>query len=415
MTWGWRLAGAATLIAIAAITLTPLEGPVTGSTYCLICGRRGAADAVLNLVMFLPVGWLVARVSTARPTASAALIGAGLSLAIEAIQIAVPGRDASLGDLAFNAAGALAGALALRAYSRARSAPTTAAACAGAAAVLLLGGFAQLLAPAFPDSRWWVQWTPELGHFERHGGRVIDASFGAEPLPGGRPLERRDEVLAAMSEVDDLVVRLVGSEPASRGLAPIVSVFDDRRREIFLLGGDGHDLVWRFRTRGAALRFDHVPLRFAGAGRLLERRDTSLLRLSAEREGRVWGEGACVEVDGARGPCARWTVGSSWRLLLPLDGPPGRWLELLWIATLFAPAGALAAYGRRRNTVAFAAAAAGAVLLLPAFTPVAGASPTEVLAAAAGILFPGVVLRRAGVPHGAPRAAPLSPSLRGPP
>jgi hypothetical protein len=414
VTWRWRVAGAATLVAIVVITLTPLEGPVTGSTYCLICGRRGAADAVLNLVMFLPVGWLIARVATARPAATAALIGAGLSLAIEVVQIAIPGRDASLGDLAFNAAGALAGALALRAYSRARSAPTAAAAVAGAAAVLTLGAFAQMLAPAFPDSRWWVQWTPELGHLERYGGRVVDASFGAEPLRGGRPLERREEVLAAMRDAEDLVITLVPSDPPP-GLAPIVSVFDDDSREVFLLGADGPDLVWRFRTRGAALRFDQVPLRFAGAGRLVERRDTAVLRLAAEREGRIWGEGACVEVDGDTGPCARWTVGSTWGLLLPFRGRRDRWLELLWIASLFAPAGALAAHGRRRRAVALAAASAGAVLVLPALTPVAGASLAEVLAAAAGILLPGAVLRRAGGLRGPPRAASLSPSLRGPP
>lgn len=73
------------------------------------------SDIAFNVVAYVPLGMLAclylrAR-GSARPILKAVALGAGLSLALEALQLFVPNRFASPLDLASNAAGALLGAL----------------------------------------------------------------------------------------------------------------------------------------------------------------------------------------------------------------------------------------------------------------------------------------------------------------
>jgi hypothetical protein len=379
------------LLAIGAITLTPLGGSSPGASLCLICGRRGSADALLNLFMFWPVGWLVAGAARKQPVLWAALAGALLSLAIEVGQIPIPGRDASVGDLAFNAAGALVGGAAWRTYRRVGAASVVPAAIALVAAVTTLAGFALLLAPTFPDSRWWGQWTPDLGHLERYDGRVLDASVGGEPLPGGGELPEGQRIRARLRGFASVDVAAIAGDPPP-GLAPIVSVYDERQREMMLLGADGADVVWRVRTLGSALRFDDVALRFPGALAATGRGDTVSLRLATAEMGQPWGEGACLRSGPGAPSCARWTVASTWGLLLPIAGPFGRVLGMLWIAALFFPAGVLAAATSARARIGVAVAAGAGVLLVPWFTPIGAARAEEVLAAIAAAALPGLWL-----------------------
>lgn len=150
------------LVAIAAITLTPRSGEVTVTTLCLICGRRGAADAALNLLLFVPLGWLAAGrlarsrrgAAYGRTAAVGIAAGALASLTIELLQLPIPGRDASVGDLAFNTLGAGVGAVVGRFAIAPRAAPggraaRLAAATGGGAAAILLGAW--LLGPSLPD------------------------------------------------------------------------------------------------------------------------------------------------------------------------------------------------------------------------------------------------------------------------
>ena len=361
--------------------------------------------------MFAPLGWLVASAAPCRALRTALAAGAALSLAIELAQIPIPGRDASLGDILFNAAGALAGAGAWWFWARSRMRAGTRAGIALAVAYGVLAGGATLLRSDAPDTRWWGQWAPALGHLRAYPGEVLSAAVGGEPIPGGGELRRVDAVRALLRRHAPLEAVATGAPPAP-GVAPIVSIYDEHQREVVLLGVDGEDVVWRFRTLGAALRFHAGLLRFAGAGAGFGPADTLRLEVAPSEPGRTWGDGACLRVDGVPAGCARWTPGSTWSLLLPVTGPLGGAFELLWIGTLFLPAGFLAARAGRGATLLASAAAALAVLAVPAFTPVGAARLPELAAAAAGAWLPGTRRLARKVAGRRGQATPVAP---GPP
>lgn len=105
----------------------PLEG-------CWVCGARGVADVIANILLFTPLG-VVLSLRMWRAGRSV-LFGALLSAAIELAQFRVPGRDPSIGDLLFNTLGTGAGILLVytwpywRAPARRWLAPTAAAGAA---------------------------------------------------------------------------------------------------------------------------------------------------------------------------------------------------------------------------------------------------------------------------------------------
>src|SRR5256886_13652672 len=41
------------------------------------------------------------------------------------------------------------------------------------------------LTPAYPDARYWGQWTPSLAHLEVYRGRVLDATLSGLPITSG--------------------------------------------------------------------------------------------------------------------------------------------------------------------------------------------------------------------------------------
>src|SRR5438477_1941760 len=103
----WFLAAA--VAAILSATLFPISGgdpePWLG---CVLCGERGIADALINVLLFFPLG--AALAATGMPWARCLLGGALLSAAVEFAQMYIPGRDPSLGDVLSNTLGAGLGA-----------------------------------------------------------------------------------------------------------------------------------------------------------------------------------------------------------------------------------------------------------------------------------------------------------------
>ena len=71
-------------------------------------------DVLGNVLLFAPLGLAVAGLLGARPPAARLAVAAGvgllLSVAIEGIQLLVPGRATDVDDVIFNALGALSGA-----------------------------------------------------------------------------------------------------------------------------------------------------------------------------------------------------------------------------------------------------------------------------------------------------------------
>jgi hypothetical protein len=251
---------AITLLALTVILLATLpsaghEVP-SSSPWCLLCGSMGSADAVLNTLLFVPLGFGLGLLS---PALWAGVIGGALTSGfVETVQVFVAGRDASLGDLLSNVAGAAAGALAGRHWRvwilpHAREARRL----RYAWAVGAVGSFvaaALLLAPALPQSTWYVQWTARLGHFAPYHGRIINTSLAGAPLRPGPVRESRTALAQLRSGAPLTILFHAGPPPAE--LAPIVSIYDDAQREILVVGARGADLVVRYRTRAMAMRFD---------------------------------------------------------------------------------------------------------------------------------------------------------------
>ena len=138
-------------------------------------GGKGAwrwilADGLLNVLFFLPLGFLVARGGGARGVVAALLVGFGLSLAIEVGQFAIPGRSSSALDLIANTLGAGLGALMAQAAAR-RAARSLPAPLALALALTLLLGEAPL-----PTGAGGTRLLPRLGADERSPHDGLEAS-----------------------------------------------------------------------------------------------------------------------------------------------------------------------------------------------------------------------------------------------
>ena len=181
---------------IAAATLLPAPPTRIDSHLCLICGSFGTVDAALNVLLFIP-------------------LGIGLALA------GVSGKRALLGMVVLSA----------------------------------LIEVAQLL--VIP-SRYYGQVAPTLGNFALFPGRVVSAQIDSLRVSsgalaaGGTSLQR---LLVAGAKID----AKIETGPAVDGVAPIIRVADDRKRQIILLAQKGDQLVFGVRTGAAKLRL-RAPL-----------------------------------------------------------------------------------------------------------------------------------------------------------
>jgi VanZ family protein len=107
-------------LAIVYASLAPFSpwlAPPPGTPFFLFGGstRWIRHDALMNVLAYIPFGLFVALIkrgaSPARRVASSIAIGAGMSFAMESLQMYIPPRIASPYDFATNTAGALAGGM----------------------------------------------------------------------------------------------------------------------------------------------------------------------------------------------------------------------------------------------------------------------------------------------------------------
>jgi hypothetical protein len=363
---------ALTLLIIALATLWPVSGTSHQWLFCLACGTRGTSDLLLNIALFVPFGAALARLGhRARFVAGVAVL---LSSAIELAQFVIPGRDPTLGDVVANTAGAWGGALLVR-HAALWIFPSPAAASRlcrvavlAAVGVCLATGF--LLTPVRPAARYYGLWTPQLGHLDWYQGRVLDATLGTVPItPGELPTRVRD-ILQASAGYDLRVRAVVGPPPED--LAPLVAIFDDRQREILLLGIDRGDLVWRERTRAISWRFDRPDLRTALAPGL--RPGDTLRAYISARHGHYIVEGEPLG----------FTMGQGWGLLAYPEHLPFKPLfNAIWVGALFVPAGFW--WRARRDGALVALGIVTGLILVPAFTPLVATPPLQWAGALLGL------------------------------
>jgi len=127
----WLAAAAVAVAAILVLTLRPSELPASvnlkplehhgRALHALVSGSRNwpllirylGIDVLGNLLLFLPFGLSVAGTAgTWQPVPRLALVGGCavlLSVAIELVQLGVPGRTSDVDDVIFNVVGAVVG------------------------------------------------------------------------------------------------------------------------------------------------------------------------------------------------------------------------------------------------------------------------------------------------------------------
>jgi VanZ family protein len=362
------------------------------------------SDFARNVILFAPLGasLLWGGVAARRAIGLAALLSAGVELAQGWLPI--PGRDASAGDLLANTAGAGLGIALFRSGatwlrpSPVRSGHLAVAAGVAAAAVLCATGL--LLVPAPTDAEYFGLHSPSLAHLAPYDGSVIDAAIDDTGIPLGS-LSDSARIRARLG--GDYAVRLrarAGSAPPPY-LAAWLMIADAAQNEILLLGPDRDDLVYRYRSRGYALGFETASLRLPHALRRIAPGDE--VAISVQR----LGGDLCVAVDRAPQCGLGPTLGDGWSLLAPDYRILAQWRPVVcaaWLAALFAPLGY---WGRRTAAnAAVWAAAAGALVLVPAVAALRPTPVSQFAGAGCGALF-GAVARRlvAGAPSRVGREA----------
>jgi len=383
------------LFVVAVATLFPGSDGALTADWCLLCGAYGAADAIRNVALFVPVG-VTAALSSGSFLLAAATAPA-LSLLVETAQLAIPGRDAGLGDLIFNSIGGLIGVFI------AASAPTLLApgpqaarrlvAAATFAPLLAIGLSGAVLGIVLPPTTYYAQWTPDLGHLELYDGSVFEAKIGKRFIPPQRLQESEGVRQQLLTGAPVELRAIAGPEPA--GLAPIFSIYDAHQHEIMVLGATRQTLVFRLGTRAAPLKLGIPALRYPGGLEGVRAGDTLDVRVSSD------GDGRCFRIIATAGPrglsrerCGiGYTVASGWQLLAPpgLGSREPALFDLLWLGILYLPLG----YWIRptgRGLYALAVSALG-LLGIPALTALVATPVTAVVAAGAGILA-GIGMRR---------------------
>jgi len=371
------------MLFILGATLTPMDaGSDTDFIACILCGSHGHADALVNVILFAPLGFALALMGRTgiRWIGCAAL----LSATIEFAQLVIPGRDPSLGDVWFNTLGAATGQLVAHIGLRClafnvRSAARLSAA-ASVATILAYGLTARLLAPMFPASTyhaWWTANRPQLEWYRARGLHVILGSFTLHAGEIPRSTEVRRLLLAGAPLH---IVAIAG--PRVRALGPLFVIADDRDREVLLIGPDRDDLVLRYRTLASRWLLDQPDLRLRGALTGIAPGDTMSI-VAGREEGRT-----CLMVNGSGSCNLGYTIGSGWALLLfPEHFPP--WLQQLlgsaWVGAFVIPVGLWAR--KRPETLLAAVILIAGLLVLPGRTGLLPTPPMQLLGAGTGWLL----------------------------
>ncbi len=174
----WRTFAVGWTLLIAALTLRshPLavEEVARSHWYCVVCGEAGAADVILNLLLFFPLGLALRALDW--PWWRAALVMTAFTIGIETTQAhLLIGRDGTLGDVLTNSIGGLLGWTALP-LLQAIAQPTRRTARIGTAVILvwmasLWSGSVVALQPAATKAAPWI-------------GQQLEPSPGARPFSG---------------------------------------------------------------------------------------------------------------------------------------------------------------------------------------------------------------------------------------
>ena len=263
------LLGAVGVIAMA--TLVPVGGvPATRvpPAWCLVCGPAWLADAVANVILFLPLG--AAMYVRRRGIHAAGVVGLTVSLAVELVQWSgwLGSRSPAIADVATNTIGALVGWATMPAARAVRgSAGASARRLAnawGGMVVLVLVGTSLLLQPAVPrnaaaetitrPSRF--SYSPAFGYF---GGEIRAVAFNGQPIPhpGYGPLVRE---AMAFGDTFRLELQLHRLEPTMTRRSIVFVHAAGDSTPVLMLAQHGSRVELRQRTNAEAAGFTPLVL-----------------------------------------------------------------------------------------------------------------------------------------------------------
>jgi hypothetical protein len=352
------------ILAIAVLTLIPTDGAANIPFWCITCGDKAAVDLILNIPLFIPLGFGLGFAGLDRRRTM--LLAVALTLTVEALQFTViAGRYASVRDLMTNVLGAWLGWLLARHWrSFVLPEPRIArmlVACSACVWVGTQAGTAWMLASDPHPPPWWAQVIPHHFRFPAiFRGDIVAMSLGRRAILESDQLQDADQLRSDLIRGASLLSVVTNVTPTP-GLAPILAI-SAGEHEAALLAQTGRDGVFRIRVRGVGAGFRppsvRIPHAFAGA-----RADTFSIagayfggryRLEAVRAGEL------LHRDLAASPS--W----GWAFLLPFSnysfGPEVFPLTALWLVGWLGLIGFWA--GRARATRARAGALAAGVALL---------------------------------------------------
>jgi hypothetical protein len=380
----WLVAGSVALIAAATLLpfgATPAEQ--LPPRWCLACGGLWAADAVSNVLLFLPLGLSLGAVGLGAPLAIA--LGALLSVAVELSQsVSIPpGRSPALADIVTNTAGTAVGLLLLTHGASLRRATTSRAAALAAgwwvAAVAALLGTAAAeqrgaAAPVGNVARSKFDYSPGYGWY---GGTPLRAELSAA---GGGPwaIEHHGTgpiVAQAGGPSNAWQVKVITAGRDSATYRRALLYLHTTRDSVAELVVAQHDHIAELLIRrrawdwGLAFPSLSLPGAFGEAGH----HDTLTLDASALRDRLTLGverRGSWHEVTLPLSPALGWAM---LQTLVGVGHPLAGAVALLWLATLFLPVAWWAARSGKPLVAAVSGVATAAALL--GVSPLLGVAP----------------------------------------
>jgi hypothetical protein len=330
------------LVLIARLTLYPAPGPLpSGFHSCVLCGTYGVADFIDNIILFVPLGAALRLAGLRRRTAW--LVMLALAAGIETAQDwIISGRESSLSDLISNPLGGAIG-IALTDLRGVLLAPRIdvarrLAAAAALAVVVVAAAVTWSLGLAIPRTgTYWAQVGSRLPQYVPFDGEILSPAIDGQPTDNGRVdsttgAAMRLALRGGTARIDARVVPRI----ATLRLAPLITLYDQWRNEILVLGCRRGRAVFRLRTRSEPLRLHPVSFEAADGCAV---GDTTVINAEP------LAGGALVRLETARAGHRTVTTQGigpwlGWHLLVPDDG----WwsgldtvFTILWMAGLIGP------------------------------------------------------------------------------
>jgi VanZ family protein len=360
------------LVLIARLTLKPLGGPLpSGFHWCVFCGSFGFADFLLNIALFVPLGWGLRLAGFRRWPIY--LLGFLLAVTIETLQnFVISGRESGINDIISNPLGVIVGvwlADHMRLIFTPDSKTSRRLALGAAGAWLALAAVMPwLMGPSLPRTQYWEQVAadlPKLGHYQ---GQILSATFNDQPFRSGRLSDSASDAMrsAFLKGRARVTVTTIPQPNVGGRLAPIVGVADGERQEIFMVACAGQDLIFGVRTRLDYLKFHSPAHRLHGVipcDTVTTPADTIRIAATVDRVGLLLSADRDGKTASARPDAGAW---QGWRLLISdnygKQARYGPFLTALWTLLWLLPLGYW--LGRSEGGWLFRLGLAGATLVV---------------------------------------------------